>query len=99
MESQHQNPELRIHPENFHPCTSAISSKATCDGTYCNRTSENDTLFAGVINGKIDNGMIKRDLPTGQRTTAQKRSSETVPFPLACVVKYSQNIMTQPRDH
>ena len=21
MESQHQNPEFRIDPENFHPCT------------------------------------------------------------------------------
>ena len=33
MESQPQNPEFRIHPENFHPCTSAISTKTLGDGT------------------------------------------------------------------
>ena len=24
MESQPQNPEFRIHPENFHPCYNAV---------------------------------------------------------------------------
>ena len=25
MESQPQNPEIRINPENFHPCLNAVS--------------------------------------------------------------------------
>ena len=33
MERQPQNPAFRIHPENFHPCTSAISTKTSCDDT------------------------------------------------------------------
>ena len=32
MESQPQNPEFKINPENFHPCTSLICS-------YCKETT------------------------------------------------------------
>ena len=32
MESQPQNPELRIIPENFHPCSYYISQKANNKG-------------------------------------------------------------------
>ena len=34
MESQPQNPEFRINPENFHPCTYAVSIKYLCAGLY-----------------------------------------------------------------
>ena len=37
MESQPQNPEFRMNPENFHPCEpcSAIGSKSNCRSRGC----------------------------------------------------------------
>ena len=33
MESQPQNPEFRINPENFHPCNTDLEIKLSCCGS------------------------------------------------------------------
>ena len=36
MESQPQNPEFRINPENFHPCSYTLSGEfLSATGTLC----------------------------------------------------------------
>ena len=38
MESQPQNPEFRINPENFHPCISPLGQKPTGTKTHLDKS-------------------------------------------------------------
>ena len=46
MESQPQNPEFRINPENFHPCKQSISSSPNLPIVCCKQNRGLPRVYA-----------------------------------------------------